>query len=118
MAEGDLPTRVYKAVGARIAALRRTVGSRKITQDELAKRTATLTRSAIANIERGRQRVAVHHLYLIARALGTSLEALLPPMNDVLGQPDTSVTSPTLKKLVAAYSQGKEGKDDATAKKD
>jgi len=39
-----------------------------------------LTRSSVASIETGRQSVAVHHLYSLARALDTSPQELLPPV--------------------------------------
>ena len=37
-----------------------------------------LTRASIANIETGRQRIPLHHLYGLARALKVDVHALLP----------------------------------------
>ena len=37
-----------------------------------------LTRASIANIETGRQRIPLHHLYSLARALKVDVHALLP----------------------------------------
>ena len=37
-----------------------------------------LTRASIANIETGRQRIPLHHLYRLARALKVDVQALLP----------------------------------------
>lgn len=37
-----------------------------------------LSRASIANIETGRQRIPVHHLYRLAHALGVDVDALLP----------------------------------------
>ena len=37
-----------------------------------------LTRASIANIETGRQRIPLHHLYSLARALKVDVYALLP----------------------------------------
>lgn len=75
--------RVDRAVGARVAAARR--GSLvRLTQQDLADRTeGQLSRSAVASIELGRQRIAVHQLYALAKALGVEPPALLPPLQDV-----------------------------------
>ena len=77
----ELAGRLYKAVGSRIAQVRR-AAEPALTQERLAG-LSQLSRSAIANIERGRQRLALHHLYLIAQALGVEPAALLPPTVDV-----------------------------------
>ncbi len=37
-----------------------------------------LTRASIANIETGRQRIPLHHLYRLARVLKVDVHALLP----------------------------------------
>jgi transcriptional regulator with XRE-family HTH domain len=37
-----------------------------------------LSRASIANIETGRQRIPLHHLYALARALRVDVYALLP----------------------------------------
>jgi transcriptional regulator with XRE-family HTH domain len=74
---------VYAAVGRAVAQARRSL-SPPVTQADLAERTGGLiSRSALANIERGRQRVAIHHLYLIAEALNCTPEDLLPPLDQV-----------------------------------
>jgi transcriptional regulator with XRE-family HTH domain len=52
-----------------------------LTQDQLAGRTDSLTRSAIANIESGRQRVALHQLVEIAEATGRALVDFLPDVS-------------------------------------
>ena len=55
-----------------------------MTQDQLAELTqGTLSRSGIANIESGRQRLAIHQLYAIAEALGVHPAALLPPIENI-----------------------------------
>jgi transcriptional regulator with XRE-family HTH domain len=41
-------------------------------------RASGLSRASIANIETGRQRIPVHHLYGLARALRVDVHALLP----------------------------------------
>jgi transcriptional regulator with XRE-family HTH domain len=97
MAERELTRRIYKAVGERIATTRRAVG-RVLTQAELARRAGEgLSRSVVANIERGRQRISVHHLYLIARALGAEPGSLLPPANEVLESAGEAPSDPQLK---------------------
>lgn len=42
-----------------------------------------LTRASIANIETGRQRIPLHHLYSLARALKVDVHALLPTAGSV-----------------------------------
>lgn len=69
---------IYKTIGMRIARLRE---SRHLTQEELGKKLALpprgLTRAAISNIESGRQRLLVHTLLAIARALQVEPQELL-----------------------------------------
>jgi transcriptional regulator with XRE-family HTH domain len=48
-----------------------------LTQEELAAR-VKLSRTSIANIEAGRQRVPLHMLHVFAQALGVAPESLLP----------------------------------------
>ncbi len=54
------------------------------TQHDLALKTERmLSRSAIANIEIGRQRIAVHHIYTIAATLRIDPADLLPDLKDI-----------------------------------
>lgn len=70
---------LYRALGQRVARIRNEHPAEP-TQAELAARTSgNLSRSAVANIETGRHRVAVHHLYILAKALETPVYDLLPP---------------------------------------
>lgn len=48
-----------------------------ITQEKLGRHVG-LTRASIANIETGRQKVLLHHLYLLAAALELDASALIP----------------------------------------
>lgn len=57
-----------------------------MTQEELGRRIG-LSRPSVANIERGRQNVALHQIFAIAEALQVQPETLLPP---VLGRTDRS----------------------------
>lgn len=68
---------VYRALGARVAQLRRGLG---LTQVEFAER-AGLSRASIASIEAGRQRITLDQLYEIARGLGIGSLAELVPMD-------------------------------------
>jgi transcriptional regulator with XRE-family HTH domain len=52
-----------------------------IAQEELATFSG-LTRSSIANIENGKQRVLLHQLVQFAEALRTNVEALIPTANN------------------------------------
>lgn len=99
--------RVDRCVGARIAAARK-ASMPPATQQDLADRTNhALTRSALASIELGRQSIAIHQLYVIARALRIEPAVLLPALSDV---DDTTAQPPEveawLNKLVHPRSRG------------
>lgn len=64
---------VHRQVGLRVEAIRNALG---INQAELAKRTGW-TRSSIANIETGRQRLLLDGVERLAQALGTTPKHLL-----------------------------------------
>ena len=68
----------YAVVGKRIAKAR----SGRLTQEALAKK-ASLTRTSIINIEKGRQQILLHTLVDIARALQVSLTDLVPDMTNI-----------------------------------
>lgn len=69
---------LYRKLGDEIAGHRRQA---EMTQEELGER-VRLSRTSIVNIEKGRQRVALHHLYAIADALQVDLRKILPPSDD------------------------------------
>ncbi|MBI3894356.1 MAG: helix-turn-helix transcriptional regulator [Acidobacteria bacterium] len=69
----------YLALGQRIAKARRGL----LTQEDLAKKIG-MTRTSVINIEKGRQQLLVHTLTDIARALGTSPEALLSSQDELM----------------------------------
>ena len=65
----------YRALGIAVAARRK---KNKVSQEVLA-RAVGLSRASIANIETGRQKVLLHHVYLIAEALSCeSITELIP----------------------------------------
>lgn len=64
----------YEQFGAAVAVRRDQI---KMTQAGLATRVG-LSRASIANIERGRQSVLLHHAYDLAGALGLQITDLLP----------------------------------------
>jgi transcriptional regulator with XRE-family HTH domain len=66
---------VYREIGRNIRTRRRHIDA---SQDEVAHRLG-ISRATLANIETGRQRVLVHQLYGIARALGVRPSDLMPP---------------------------------------
>lgn len=57
--------------------LRRHRSDAGLTQSQVAERVG-LTRTSITNIERGRQHISLHQLYLLASAVGVDPVALLP----------------------------------------
>ena len=68
---------IYTAFGGNMSSRRKQL---KLTQSDLASRTG-LSRASIANMERGHQNVALHHLYVIASALNVaSVSDLLPSL--------------------------------------
>lgn len=71
----------YRHVGQTIARLRRG----KMTQKELSDR-LTLSRTSLANIERGRQQLLLHHAVQIAEALDVDLTELVPPLQETTGR--------------------------------
>lgn len=64
---------VYRAIGARIQIIRETLD---MSQDSLAKKVG-YTRVSIVNIEAGRQRLPLHQIEEIAKALATTPKNLL-----------------------------------------
>ena len=71
---------VYREFGQRVRRGRNESG---LTQDMLAHQIG-LSRTSVTNIERGRQAVLLHQVYDIARALDTTVQALLPDEEPVL----------------------------------
>ena len=65
----------YESLGARIRELR----GGKFSQEQLAK-AANLSRTSMVNIESGRQKLLVHNLFQIAKALGVRATELLSPL--------------------------------------
>jgi transcriptional regulator with XRE-family HTH domain len=71
---------LYKQFGKQLRDLRRAAG---LTQDQVAER-VKLKRTSITNIERGRQHIALHQLYLLANAVGKAPSDLLPDAEPTL----------------------------------
>lgn len=76
---------LYKRLGRRIGELR---NAARVSQFELACKIG-LSRTSVTNIERGRQRVQIHTLYSIAKAIGKGPADLLPFLDE-----DTTADSP------------------------
>jgi len=68
---------IYKTIGGIIRRRRRRL---ELAQAELARRLG-ISRATLANIETGRLRVLVHHVYALAEALDIKTSDLLPQMN-------------------------------------
>lgn len=68
---------IYVSLGQRIRSARE---SANLRQDELADR-VHMTRTSITNIERGNQRIQIHTLFALAKALDVTPQELLPPTN-------------------------------------
>ena len=65
----------YMLAGARIREAR----GKKMTQEELAKATG-LSRVSLVNIEAGRQKLLLHHVFSISAALGLPPAELIAPL--------------------------------------
>lgn len=63
----------YVMLGAKVRMIREALG---LDQAELAKR-IDLTRPSVSNIEAGNQRVSVHQVEALARAIGTTPKNLM-----------------------------------------
>ena len=75
LAKTDHHREFHQAVGERIAARRR---SRGLTQKVLADQIQCLSRTSLANIEKGRQQLLLIHAARIANVLDLSLDELAP----------------------------------------
>jgi transcriptional regulator with XRE-family HTH domain len=94
---------LYREFGQHFREVRKAVG---LTQEHVAERVG-LTRTSVTNIERGRQHISLHQLYLLAAAVGRQPAELLP---DHDGGVDELLPQRALK----ALQQDAEGLDFAT----
>ena len=69
---------LYARFGQLVRLHRKRLG---LSQAEIG-RAVGLSRASVANIETGRQRIPVHHLYRLARVLKVDVHALLPAPDD------------------------------------
>ena len=74
------PPRLYRFIGETVRKRRHVLG---LTQQQLADRLG-ISRASLANIEVGRQRILIHHLYGLARELGVEVPALLPASSELV----------------------------------
>jgi transcriptional regulator with XRE-family HTH domain len=79
MALSSMDRRLYELLGQTIADKR---DNKAFTQQQLADK-VSLTRTSITNIERGRQHIQLHTLYLLAKALSVEVVDLLPARKSV-----------------------------------
>lgn len=75
-------SRIYAALGTLVRQHREGQG---MSQLSLARR-VDLSRASIANIELGRQRIPLHHVYRLADALGVNPHTLLPDLTAIPSQ--------------------------------
>jgi transcriptional regulator with XRE-family HTH domain len=84
---------LYRQFGQRLRELRKDAD---LTQGQVAER-VNLKRTSITNIERGRQHIALHQLYLLANAVGAAPGDLLPDSGPALQELLSEETLETLK---------------------
>ena len=82
---------LYDAIGLRIQELRKG----QLTQEELGDLVG-LSRASIANLEAGRQRTSLHHLYAIAEALDVNVGDVLPEGSVFALRPDEVAVTTTI----------------------
>ena len=82
---------IHRLVGRRLKTIRERPP--KLTQDRLAKASKLVSRSSIANIERGLQGTSLLQLYVLAQALGVQPSDLLPPREEIFGTKPDPLTS-------------------------
>jgi transcriptional regulator with XRE-family HTH domain len=83
---------VYRVIGSRVRAARR---KKRWNQADLADAVG-LTRSSIANVEAGRQRLLVHATLRVADALEVPIDSLLPTAEEITRNHDSNRISPDL----------------------
>jgi transcriptional regulator with XRE-family HTH domain len=92
---------LYKEFGRGLKKARREAD---LTQKQVAERVG-LTRTSITNIERGKQHIALHQLFLLASAVGRQPAELLPDESVALEE----LLSPSAMELLAK--EDEEGRD-------
>lgn len=119
--------RLYKTMGQNIRELRlaKQGSNGALTQAELAKAVG-LERTSITNLEKGSQKVPLHVLYAVCRALNVDVADVLPPLSEVTRRESTpqldlisasaqqaSAGRPILSKLLEEMNLDRKGEDDA-----
>lgn len=119
--------RLYKTMGQNIRELRlaRQGSNGALTQAELAK-SVGLERTSITNLEKGSQKVPLHVLYAVCRALNVDVVDVLPPLSEVVRRESStqldlisasaqqaSAGRPILSKLLEEMNLDHRGEDDA-----
>jgi transcriptional regulator with XRE-family HTH domain len=89
----------YKKVGEQLMEARKFKG---LTQKELADR-LELSRTSIANIEKGNQRLSLFYLYEIASKLDMSISELLISMDDFQAEIARGSKATMLDELLSKY---------------
>lgn len=75
----EVADNLYRLVGERFRRLRDEAG---LTQEDLAKKVG-LKRTSITNVERGRQRLPLHQMLMIADQLGAELRDVVPARSEL-----------------------------------
>lgn len=87
-------------IGKKVREARKLKG---LTQERLAEQ-LSLSRTSIANIERGKQKLSLYYLYVIANKLDVDASELLIPMSDFNSQfVDNSRSNSLLNELLDRY---------------
>jgi transcriptional regulator with XRE-family HTH domain len=85
---------VYEAIGRRVRAKRLEL---RLTQSELARLTPGVSRTSIANLENGRQKLPLEQLVMLANALSLDdYRDLLPAPDELVGKAHGRVTQESI----------------------
>ena len=90
---------IYVDLARRLREARR---KRGLTQAELAEK-AGMTRTALVTVERGKQRLAVHHLVALANALEMEPAMLLPKLGDLAERVEQAMQEAGLSPEIVAW---------------
>src|SRR6185312_9405745 len=92
----EVADNLYRLIGERLRQLRDDAG---LTQEDLAKKVG-LKRTSITNVERGRQRLPLHQMLMIADQLGVELRDVIPGRAELAEGAKVSVRVGDIEKVV------------------
>ena len=104
MIDADLLNNLIKE---KIRRIRTADTEHKMSQEQMGT-VLHLSRSAVANIETGKQRISLHNIYSLCEHWKLDISELLPPMDEVQGMvsSDTDGYTPATKSAIEKLREG------------